>query len=377
MKIVTIIGARPQIIKAAALSRAIRSHFAKEIEEIIVHTGQHYDTNMSKVFFEEMAIPEPDYNLEVGSGKHGEQTAKMIHGIEEIIMKETPDCLVVYGDTNSTIAGSLAAVKLHIPVVHIEAGLRSFNKKMPEEVNRIACDHMSSFLYVPTQTGIENLQREGFSIGTEKVSVDSPRVVHVGDIMYDNSKHFSKISDQKSTILNQFNFEDYTLCTVHRSENTDNPQRLNDIFKAIYQIADQKNESIILPLHPRTQKMMESHLESGLKASINQHENIHIIPPASFLDMIALEKNARLILTDSGGVQKEAYFFEKPCLILRPQTEWVEIVDAGVAKIVDTNLEKIMAGFEGFTNSDSFLFPPIFGDGKAAEFILTDVKKYL
>lgn len=377
MKIITVIGARPQIIKAAALSRAIRSNFASEIKEVIVHTGQHYDANMSKVFFDEMSIPRPDYNLEVGSGMHGAQTAKMIQGIEEIIIKEKPDCLVVYGDTNSTIAGSLAAAKLHIPVAHIEAGLRSFNKKMPEEINRIACDHMSTFLYVPTPAGIENLKNEGFKIGEEHVSIDSPRVLQVGDIMFDNTKYFAPIAEQNSRIREQFDFEHYVLCTVHRSENTDNAERLEAIFKALYVIANEKDEHIVLPLHPRTRKMMERHLKSELRTLIEEHRNIHLIPPASFLDMINLEKNARLIITDSGGVQKEAYFLDKPCLILRPQTEWVEIVDSGAAKIVDTDLEKIIAAYEECTESELLVFPAIFGDGNAAISILEDIKKYL
>lgn len=377
MKIITVIGARPQIIKAAALSRAIRSNFASEIKEVIVHTGQHYDANMSKVFFDEMSIPRPDYNLEVGSGMHGAQTAKMIQGIEEIIIKEKPDCLVVYGDTNSTIAGSLAAAKLHIPVAHIEAGLRSFNKKMPEEINRIACDHMSTFLYVPTPAGIENLKNEGFKIGEVNVSIDSPRVVQVGDIMFDNTKYFAPIAEQNSTIREQFDFEHYTLCTVHRSENTDNAERLEAIFKALYVIANEKDEHIVLPLHPRTRKMMDRHLKNELRTLIEEHRNIHLIPPASFLDMINLEKNARLIITDSGGVQKEAYFLDKPCLILRPQTEWVEIIDSGAAKIADTDLEKIIAAYEECTESELLVFPAIFGDGNAAISILEDIKKYL
>lgn len=378
MKIVTIIGARPQIIKAAALSRAIKEHFSKSIQEVIVHTGQHYDDNMSRVFFEELSIPQPEYNLQVGSGNHGVQTAKMIEGIEEILLKEKADCLVVYGDTNSTIAGSLAAAKLHVPIAHIEAGLRSFNKKMPEEINRIACDHMSTFLYSPTLSGIENLKREGFEIGnTKEVSIDHPRVAHVGDVMYDNSLHFSKLSDQRSTIIKQLGLSDYCLCTVHRNDNTDQPEKLKDIFSALLQIAEQENETIVLPLHPRTRKMMQQLLDSDFCKRIEQHPRIKIIPPASFLDIIALEKNAKMLITDSGGMQKEAYFFNKPCIILRPQTEWVEIIASGNAIIADTNKLDIVKAYKHYNQAKELNFEPLYGNGNAAFEILTDIQKHL
>ena len=252
IKIVTIIGARPQIIKAAALSRAIKNNFSNEIEEIIVHTGQHYDQNMSQVFFDELGIPAPNYNLGVGSGKHGEQTAKMIEGIEEILLKENPDYLVVYGDTNSTLAGAIAASKIHIPIVHIEAGLRSFNKAMPEEINRICCDHCSTMLFSPTTTGYKNLINEGFNQENKKpFTIDNPGIYHCGDVMYDNSLYFSSIANSQHPIANS----QYILCTIHRNNNTDEPERLSAIVRALLRLS--KEEEIIIPLHPRTKKLLD------------------------------------------------------------------------------------------------------------------------
>lgn len=371
IKIVTIIGARPQIIKAAALSRAINIHFSDSISEIIVHTGQHYDANMSEVFFEELGIPKPQYNLNVGSGAHGEQTAKMIIGIEEILVKEKPTALVVYGDTNSTLAGSIAASKIHIPIVHIEAGLRSFNKKMPEEINRILCDHASTLLFTPTKAGIINLEKEGFSTSkTQPFTADNPGVFHCGDIMFDNSLHFSNVSDVKSSILSKNNLSknNFVLSTIHRNDNTDNPQNLTSIFEALVAIIEEHNQTIVLPLHPRTKNLMEQNLPAPLLSKIKKTSAFKIIDPVSFLDMIALEKNASLIITDSGGVQKEAYFFEKPCIILRPETEWVELVTCGAATIAGSNPTDILNAFNKYSTQE-IVFPSLFGDGKAAEFI--------
>ncbi|MBL1280414.1 MAG: UDP-N-acetylglucosamine 2-epimerase (non-hydrolyzing) [Fluviicola sp.] len=371
-KIITIVGARPQIIKSSALSRAVATHFKEELEEIIVHTGQHYDENMSHVFFEEMKIPFPNYNLSVGSGSHGKQTAKMLEGLEEIFIKEKPDAVVVYGDTNSTIAGALAATKIHIPVVHIEAGLRSFNKAMPEEVNRIACDHMSSLLFTPTDSGIKNLRKEGFNVtGKGKGSADSPSVHHCGDIMYDNSLHFSGISNEKSEILKKLNLETngYILCTVHRDSNTDIKENMESIFQALLDIGENSGLKIILPLHPRTKHKMKEQLSTELLENIANSEMIEIIDPAGFLDIIALEKNARMLVTDSGGLQKESFFFEKPCVILRPQTEWVEIVNNGNAILADADYDRIIDAFNTLISKDDYTFPSFYGDGKAAEFI--------
>ncbi|OIQ36771.1 MAG: UDP-N-acetylglucosamine 2-epimerase [Crocinitomix sp. MedPE-SWsnd] len=378
MKIITIIGARPQIIKAAAISRAIRNNHADKIQEVIVHTGQHYDENMSKVFFEELQIPRPDYNLAVGSGSHGKQTAKMLDGIEEIIMKEKPQALLVYGDTNSTVAGGLAASKLHIPLVHIEAGLRSYNKAMPEEINRITCDHMSTLLFSPTSQGSENLAKEGFDLNNSApYSIDNPKVYHCGDIMFDNSKHFSEISDVQSTLIKDLGLGNFILSTIHRNNNTDDPVRLNSIFKALLDIAQQNQQTIVLPLHPRTKKMMEVNLEKDLMEKVENSNLIKVIPPVSFLDVIALEKNASMVVTDSGGVQKEAFFFEKPCLILRSETEWVEIVENGNAIVVDADYDKIMSGHKELLSRSDLSYPPLYGDGKAAEFICNEILNHI
>lgn len=375
-KIITIVGARPQIIKSSAISRAIKNSFNDKLCEKIVHTGQHYDENMSKVFFEEMKIPLPDYNLNVGSGSHGAQTAKMLEGLEEIFIKEQPDAVVVYGDTNSTIAGALAAVKIHIPVVHIEAGLRSFNKKMPEEINRIACDHMSSMLFTPTETGLKNLKAEGFGLENEGMATaDNPHVYHCGDIMYDNSLYFSTIINNEDQLYNSLgiNKGKYILATVHRDSNTDNPENLEQIFSSFLDVADKHDLDIVLPLHPRTRNKMEDNLTDGLKLRMENSDRLKLIPPAGFLDIISLEKGARMIMTDSGGLQKESFFFKKPCVILRPQTEWVEIVNNGNALLADHDYERIMSSTEELLNKTDFSYPEFYGDGKAAEFICSKI----
>lgn len=411
LKILTVVGARPQIIKAAAISRAIKSSFFGKISEKILHTGQHYDANMSEVFFSELGIPAPDFNLNVGSGTHGSQTALMISGIEKILIAEKPDLLILFGDTNSTLAGAVAASKLHVPVAHIEAGLRSFNKSMPEEINRIMCDHASTWLFVPTIAGLTNLEREGFDvddsrIAQKKVNIDNPGVYHTGDIMYDNSLFFSDVADEKaplSGILRKV-FKDgfrnlsaadragewhlkrgeYVLATIHRDNNTDNPERLNDIFRALADIAE--GVTVVVPLHPRTEKMLEKvldpmlyervvrlreRIDSGdfLSGALSDNPGILLLPPASFFEMISLEKGARMVITDSGGVQKEAFFFNKPCLILRHETEWVEIVECGAARLVDADYDSIIDGYSDFLNK-SVIYPEIFGDGRAAEKIL-------
>jgi len=375
-RIVTIIGARPQIIKSSAISRVIREHFSQEIEEIIVHTGQHYDANMSDVFFNEMQIPRPKYNLEVGSGSHGAMTAKMIDGLEKLFTEEKPDAVVIYGDTNSTLAGALAAAKIHIPVVHIEAGLRSFNKAMPEEINRIASDHMSTLLFTPTKTGLENLVREGFDSSLkEKASVDNPNIYLCGDVMYDNSMYFSLISQQKSNILEDLKIaaNSYILCTIHRDSNTDNTINLTSIFGALIEISKQHNLTIVLPIHPRTRHKMQDQLEHEIYAEIMNNDAIKIIPPAGFLDIIALEKNARIIVTDSGGLQKEAFFFQKPCVIMREQTEWIEIVENGNAILAGANQNEIIQSADILLKKNDYSYPPFYGDGKAAEFIVSKI----
>lgn len=375
IKIVTIIGARPQIIKAAALSRAV-GKFSDKITEVIVHTGQHYDPNMSAVFFEELGIPQPDYNLNSGSGKHGQQTAKMISGIEEILIKEQPDCIVLYGDTNSTLSGAIAASKIHVPVVHIEAGLRSFNKSMPEEINRIACDHVSTLLFSPTKAGINNLVKEGFTIDNKPpYTIDKPGVFHCGDIMYDNSLYFSSLADKKTQIVNENKLikDQYILATIHRNSNTDVPGNLNALFSALNSISLNEKRQVILPIHPRTASLLEKQLKSDLFESIKNNEYFNITAPASFLEMIALEKSAGIIMTDSGGVQKEAYFFKKPCVILREETEWTELVENGCAILAGADEEKVIKAFEKLTGQHKFEFPPIFGEGNAAEFICSKI----
>jgi UDP-GlcNAc3NAcA epimerase len=371
MKIVTLIGARPQIIKAAALSRAIRNKFSDKITEIIVHTGQHYDANMSQIFIDEMGIPEPDVNLNIGSGSHGRQTAGMITGIEDVLLKEKPDFLVLYGDTNSTLAGAIAASKIHVPVAHIEAGLRSFNKAMPEEINRIMADHVSTLLFSPTETGWKNLIREGFSPHEEgPFSADRPGIFHCGDVMFDNNLYFKNIAEKKSRVLQDFDLHDtpFFLATVHRDNNTDNPRRLHAIFEAFLDIVGQTGIPLVLPLHPRTSKLLKKNLDAGLYRKLMQEKNIKLIPPVSFLDMIVLESRCQMVFTDSGGVQKEAYFFEKPVVILRSETEWKEIVENGCGRVADADKENILRAFEYF-KTVKLTFSPLYGDGKTAEFI--------
>lgn len=371
-KIITIVGARPQIIKSSAISRAVLTAFSDQLEEIIVHTGQHYDENMSKVFFEEMNIPTPHYNLQVGSGSHGQQTAKMLEGLEKIFLDEQPDGVVVYGDTNSTIAGALAAAKIHIPVVHIEAGLRSFNKSMPEELNRISCDHMSSLLFTPTETGLTNLANEGFNLThSPKATIDSPNVYHCGDIMFDNSLHFSKVATEFSTVMETESLtpNEFVLMTVHRDSNTDIAENMDAIFSAVLFLSESFNLTFVLPLHPRTKSKMKSQLTPELFDQMEKSNLIKVIDPVGFMDIIVLETNARMIVTDSGGLQKESFFFEKPCVILREQTEWTEIVENGNALLAGADRGRIIEAFTTLYNENNFTYPSFYGDGRAAEFI--------
>jgi UDP-N-acetylglucosamine 2-epimerase len=356
IKIICVCGARPQFIKAAAVSRAIAKYNTGNphcvIDEKIVHTGQHYDENMSKVFFDELKIPRPYVNLEVGSGPHGKQTGLMLERVEEVFLELKPDIVLVYGDTNSTLAGALAVVKLHIPVAHVEAGLRSFNRKMPEEINRLVADHLSSLLFCPTDAAVENLQKEGITCGVHKV----------GDVMYDSVLFNAQLAEKNSDIIARLKLipKKYYLATIHRAENTDEPLRLKNIIKAFVSIDTQ----IVLPLHPRTRKT----LGSGLK---DLALNVTVIDPVSYLDMLMLEKNSRVILTDSGGVQKEAYWFNVPCITLRDETEWVELVMGGFNQVVGTDPEKICRAVQKAENTDvSSWLPSLYGDGKAAERIV-------
>lgn len=379
IKILTVIGARPQIIKAAAISRAIREKFSGQVEEKILHTGQHYDQNMSAVFFDELGIPLPDYNLGVGSGHHGEQTAKMIAGIEKVLLEEHFDGILLYGDTNSTLAGAVAASKIHVPIFHVEAGLRSYNMAMPEEVNRIVCDQLSSILFPPTETGMRNLREEGFLKSKARFKNGKDRlVVNSGDVMYDNSLYFRNLAKEKCDITKRLGLttSGFVLATIHRDHNTDSKERLTNIFRALLDIAEKDGVKIVLPLHPRTKKLLPVNLEPSVYERLKASEKVCIIPPASFFEIIELERHARLVMTDSGGVQKEAFFFEKPCVILRPETEWVEIVNHGAGILADADYSRIIKAYQELTDK-TVQFPPLFGDGKAAERILKTIIEYL
>ncbi|MDB4334818.1 UDP-N-acetylglucosamine 2-epimerase (non-hydrolyzing) [bacterium] len=371
MKIFNIVGARPQIIKSAALSRSIQQKFDGQIEDLRIHTGQHYDANMSEIFFTELKIPKPHYNLQIGSGSHAEQTAGIMVKMEELIEKENPTAIVIYGDTNSTIAAALAASKNHVPVVHIESGMRSFNKSMPEEVNRVLSDHISTLLFTPTETGYKNLLNEGFKEGNKiPFTIDKPGVYHCGDIMYDNSLYFSKMAENTSQILKSHNLHDnqFVLFTMHRPANTDDSQRLKDIIQAVFEIAETNQIKVVFPVHPRTRKCISS-LESDIWDKMTLSPWMIIIEPVGFLDIIALESNARLTITDSGGVQKESYFFKRPCLVLRNETEWVEIIDEGAGMLVDADRQNILDGYNYYNENSKIEYPNVFGDGDAATFI--------
>jgi UDP-GlcNAc3NAcA epimerase len=369
IKIVTIVGARPQIIKAAALSRAIREHFSTDIHEIIAHTGQHYDYNMSDAFINELSVTQPHFNLNIGSSAHGTQTASMIQGIEEILFSEKPQWCILFGDTNSTLAGAVAAAKLNIPIAHIEAGLRSYDKTMPEELNRIVCDHFSTVLFTPTLTANKNLHREGFSAENKNpFSINNPAVMHYGDVMYDNTLFFREAALEKSEVLKKLSLtpNEFALCTIHRPHNTDNSERLTNILSAMIEMAETTKMQFVLPLHPRTAKILKQEENKKLSEKLQSTSSLHIIEPVSFFDMYALEASAKIILTDSGGVQKEAYFMKKPCVILRNETEWVEIIDQKAGSLADADPDQIKNQTFHFLKSPPTEFPKLFGDGKAA-----------
>lgn len=354
IKILTILGARPQFIKAGSISREIAKY--KNINEIIVHTGQHYDANMSDVFFEQMQIPKPNYFLGIGGKSHGAMTGQMIEKIEEVALKEKPDWILVYGDTNSTLAGALVASKLDIKLAHIEAGLRSFNMKMPEEVNRILTDRVSNILFCPTDTAIKNLKNEGFD------HIDC-KIVKSGDVMQDGAMFYKNLAVKpKCDIKDKF-----ILCTIHRAENTDNENRLRNIFEALDEIARKKQ--VILPLHPRTKKILES-------LQLNIH-NLTIIDPVGYLEMVWLIYNCSLVMTDSGGLQKEAYFFEKPCITLRDETEWVELIECGANTLAGADKGKILEAYNNHSVFDSQHSPlDLYGGGKASKNIVKELLSY-
>jgi UDP-GlcNAc3NAcA epimerase len=351
MKILTIVGARPQFIKAATLSRVISSN--SDVREIILHTGQHYDQNMSEIFFRELNIPEPDINLEVGSGSHGVQTGAMLAGIEEQLLKHKPDITLVYGDTNSTLAGALASVKLHIPVAHVEAGLRSFNRAMPEEINRIATDSISDLLLAPTQTAMSHLAREGLG-----------QYAHfTGDVMYDSILFYRAwVSKDPHKYLTPGLPDSYYLATIHRAENTDNPENLKAIFQAFESIS----QPVVLPVHPRTRKIIADQTKIP--------SNLYLTDPVGYLQMMKLTLDSIKVLTDSGGLQKEAYFLGRPCITLRTETEWVETLHDGWNTITGTDPEKITTAIhQPFPTSSR---RGDFGDGKAAEAILKKLQSF-
>ncbi len=360
MKIISIVGARPQFIKAAMVSREIANQ--PGIEEIIVHTGQHFDDNMSEVFFMAMKIRHPHYNLGVNSLSHGAMTGQMLEKIEKVLMDEKPDFVLVYGDTNSTLAGALAAVKLHIPVGHVEAGLRSFNRRMPEEINRVVADHVSDLLFAPTGTAVNNLKREGIS---EK------KIFRSGDVMYDAALFYGAICERESDILAKLSItpKNYALVTWHRAENTDDSERLKALFDGLKNAAEQI--PVVLPLHPRTKLALE---REGIANDVGKE--MKIIDPVGYLDMIKLEKHARIIATDSGGVQKEAYFFKVPCVTLRTETEWVELVEMGWNQLVDpSSSEKISSAILNAKAPDKKNGENIYGDGHASQKIVKELLK--
>ncbi len=353
MKILSIVGARPQFIKCAPVSRALR----KEHQEILVHTGQHYDENMSGIFFEELSIPPPDYHLGIGSGAHGEQTGRMLLAIEQVLLQEEPDLVLVYGDTNSTLAGALAAAKLHIRIAHVEAGLRSFDRSMPEEINRVVTDHIADLLFVPTETGVANLSREGIYDG-----------VHLtGDVMVDALLYNQYLAKQ-SDILEHLDLKEYYLTTVHRASNTDDEQKLRSIMDAFAAL----DRQVVFPAHPRTRKYLARY-------GIVPAEHILIIDPLPYLDMLQLMSHAAAVLTDSGGVQKEAYILQVPCITLRENTEWVETVEDGWNVLVGADRDKIIAAVHAVTGGAGrrhLSHSGHFGDGTAAEQITQVIRQY-
>jgi len=354
-KILTIAGTRPQLVKIAAVSRILRESF----QEILVNTGQHYDYNMAGVFFDELNIPKPDYDLGIGSDSHGRQTGKMLIALEEIVDKEQPDAIIVYGDTNSTLAGAIIASKRHIPLIHIEAGLRSYNKLMPEELNRVMTDHVSTLLFTPTETAVRNLQKEGITEG----------VYTVGDVMYDAVIYNMELAERRFNLQNfDLVSKQYYLGTIHRAENTDTKEQLTAILKAFSKV----EEKVYLPLHPRTKNKIK---EYGLASLLTDSTNIHIVEPVSYLEMLLLEKNAKAIITDSGGVQKEAYFMKVPCVTLRLQTEWIETVEYGWNQLVDP-LNEDLAEVLNYIQ-EGLPINNLYGSGDAAVKITNILKEML
>lgn len=351
MKIVTIVGARPQFVKASSVSRVLREN--PHVDEVLIHTGQHFDPNMSQIFFDELGIEEPRYNLGISGGNHGEMTGRMLSAIEAVLITERPDWTLIYGDTNSTLAAAIAASKMHVPVAHVEAGLRSFNMKMPEEINRILSDRVSSLLLCPTETAVKNLANEGIVAG----------VSNIGDVMYDAALHFGGLAERDSDVIainRDLNPGSFALATCHRAENTDDPIRLEQILQALSHIS--RDRQVVLPLHPRTRSRIQD-------MSLGHYlENVKVLDPVPYLEMLWLEKNANLILTDSGGVQKEAFFFKVPCVTMRDETEWVETIDAGWNILAGVQSDRIIQAVEDHKTNAKLEISP-YGEGRAAELI--------
>lgn len=353
-KIITVVGARPQFIKAATLSRQFK---LLGIEEKIIHTGQHFDANMSEIFFDEMEIPKPAYQLDIHGVSHGAMTGRMLEGIEKILMTEKPDGVLVYGDTNSTLAGALAAAKLHIPVIHVEAGLRSFNMEMPEEINRILTDRISNALFCPTDTAVNNLMREGF----DNMPI---QIIKNGDVMQDAAMYYADKAQLKSDIIRKAGLNKFVLATIHRQENTDNPENLKNIIEGLNAI--HKEIPVVVPMHPRTRNIL---------AQNYQLPDFTIIDPVGYFDMIMLLKSCEMVITDSGGVQKESFFFGKHCITLREQTEWVELVENGFNLLVGSDIDKLRDAFAFFKTKKSDFSINLYGNGKAAEMAAAEIFK--
>jgi UDP-GlcNAc3NAcA epimerase len=371
--ILTVVGARPQFIKAAAVVRALQGPFQGRARHRLVHTGQHYDKDMSGVFFEELGLPEPDVHLGCGTGAAGARLGAMIAGIEAYALAERPDALLVFGDTDSTLAGALAAARNGIPLAHVEAGLRSWNSAMPEELNRVLTDHCSTWLFCPTRTAIENLNAEGLgSKGAQRPPGRERRVEMVGDVMYDNALWYGPKALERPPLLDgqALGAGGYVLATVHRAHNTDDPVRLNRLLRALTAMVDELGVHVVLPLHPRTRQQLESGVHQDLGRSLADPRGVHIVPPAGYLDMMALLQGARFVVTDSGGVQKEAAFFSKPVVVLRAETEWTELVASGHAVLVDDDPVAILAAARRALEHGVPPLGGLYGDGRSAEHIV-------
>lgn len=378
LRIYTVVGARPQFIKAAAVSRCITTQFSDKVKETIIHTGQHFDHNMSKVFFDEMGIPSPTHELGIGGVSHSEMTGKMMMALEKILVNDKPDCVLVYGDTNSTLAAALTAAKLGIPVAHVEAGLRSFKKSMPEEINRRLTDHASTFLFCPTDKAVENLNLEGFDgIFKNRPTADKPLMLNIGDVMYDNVLHYQEKYTSNGSLEFGLEHNNYILCTIHRDFNTDNTERLNSILEALHILADVYKYKVLVPLHPRTAEKLKQPEFQYMYGKVFNHDNTIITEPFSYFQNLMYLNGSRSVITDSGGLQKEAYFLRKPSVILRNETEWQEIVDVGYAVCADADKEDIINSTMKLLGIPLPEYQELYGDGEAAQGIVQSLTTFL